>query len=181
VWNRNTHKDANETCNQHGIQGHEALCVDFVAPIIVLLKRSFGEFPNDYGKNGKRETGQRIKSLNQIKNNFKKNDRARRDRFFFGETCWPGLKTGSTKGAMGVVVLAMVLPFVVATFACLGILWIVSHASIVLTVVLGVFFFIIYVVGAWCAWQTGSFEAGEEDGDESHPQSGDEQQEWKGD
>lgn len=78
---------------------------------------------------------------------------------------------------MGAVVLAMVLPFVVATFACLGILWIVSHASIVLTLVLGVFFFMIYVVGAWCAWQAGSFEATEED--ESHPQSGDE--ELKGD
>lgn len=82
---------------------------------------------------------------------------------------------------MGVVAfVAMVLPFIVATFACLGILWIVSHASIVLTVVLGVFFFIIYVVGAWCAWQTGSFEE-EGEGDESRPQSGDEQQEWKGD
>jgi hypothetical protein len=100
-------------------------------------------------------------------------------------TCWPGLKTGSTKGAMVAVVFAMVLPFLMATFACLGILWIVSHASIVLTVVLGVFFFIIYVVGAWCAWQTGSFEAGggeDDEGDESHPQSGDEREhEWKGD
>lgn len=85
---------------------------------------------------------------------------------------------------MLVVTFAMVLPFLVATFACFCILWVVSHASIVLTVVLGVFFFIIYVVGAWCAWQAGSFdenEEGEEEDESYHPQSGDEQQEFKGD
>lgn len=83
---------------------------------------------------------------------------------------------------MVVVAFAMVLPFLVATFACFCILWVVSHASIVLTAVLGVFFFIIYVVGAWCAWQAGSFDENEEEEeDESyHPQSGDEQ-EFKGD
>ena len=82
-----------------------------------------------------------------------------------------------------VVAFAMVLPFLVATFACFCILWVVSHASIVLTAVLGVFFFIIYVVGAWCAWKAGSFDENEEEEeDESyHPQSGDEEQEWKGD
>jgi Sec-independent protein secretion pathway component TatC len=76
------------------------------------------------------------------------------------------------------VAFAMALPFLIATCLCICILWIISHASIVLTGILGVFFFIIYGVGLWCAWHAGSFHENEEE-EESHPQSGDE--EFKGD
>jgi ABC-type transport system involved in cytochrome bd biosynthesis fused ATPase/permease subunit len=67
----------------------------------------------------------------------------------------------------------MVLPFIVATFLCLGILWAVSHASTALAILLGTFFFFIYVVGACCAWYAGSFST-KEDHDDEGDQSGDE-------